>query len=102
MVTGGYPLPEVRSAIENGSVTLNCTVRGNPRPTVEWTFGNETIERGGRFEIVTRNENFTIRSHENALIINWLELSDSGLYTCTTRNPVGTDIYSYILEVQGP
>ena len=67
------------------SATLTCPVDGNPPPSVEWYQRNvinvQTLRRGKTWEI------------------NNATLSDSGLYTCSASNPVGSVTATVILKV---
>ena len=80
-------------------VTLNCTVRGNTRPVLEWRFGNQTLEEGGQFDFVTSGLSLGIRIEE--LVISEVRQENSGVYTCLATNPNGMGSYSYFLDVQG-
>ena len=86
------PQPEPVMAIENEGVTLNCMLRGNPRPTVVWTFRNDTVRAGDRFSFSNRRSQLTISE---------VEMGDGGVYTCTATNTAGQDVYEFLLEVQG-
>lgn len=86
------PQPEPVMAIENEGVTLNCMLRGNPRPTVVWTFRNATLRAGDRFSFSNRRSQLTISE---------VEMRDGGVYTCTATNTAGQDVYEFLLEVQG-
>ncbi|CAC5357739.1 CNTN6 [Mytilus coruscus] len=64
---------------EGDSVQLKCKANGNPNPSYSWTKGNSSGE------IIVDND---------TLLINKVNISDSGLYTCDTRNLVDGIIYS--------
>ena len=67
------------------SVTLTCPIDGNPPPSVQWYKGNDNIwqplHTGKAWELVQATS------------------SDSGLYTCSASNSVGTVTTTVILEV---
>lgn len=62
---------------------------------LEWMFGNETIPD-------EEDDRFTFSSRRTKLTISDLQLNDSGVYTCNAMSDVGVDMYSFLLEVQGP
>ena len=96
-------MPEFRVVMENDDVILNCSIRGNVRPTVEWLFENETIVEGDRFQF--NSDEISLGSLVEELIITDVQSSDSGLYICNVSNIAAmqefSDFYSYFLDVQG-
>ena len=83
-------LPVENTVDEGENTTFNCTVSGNPVPTIVWKFGNETLSSGLKYS--TENE---------MLIVNQLNFSDTGLYTCVATSALGSAEVSTNLIVRG-
>lgn len=83
--------PVKQTVRENQRAAFQCSVSGNPQPTMMWVRGNGTHlqsdshlgARGGRLEV----HNVT--------------LSDAGKYTCVGRNILGSESKSAKLIVEG-
>ena len=83
--------PVKQTVRENQRAAFQCSVSGNPQPTMIWVRGNGTHlksdshlgARGGRLEV----HNVT--------------LSDAGKYTCVGRNILGSESKSAKLIVEG-
>ena len=58
------------SVNEGSSTTLECNVRGNPKPKVTWTREGKVIGHGPRLDLVNLNQ------------------SSGGRYTCTATNGI--------------
>ena len=71
-------------------LSINCTVKGIPIPKVTWTKGNQTLPSDGRM---------TLRN--GTLVIVELETSDSGNYTCSSKNSAGMAASSSNVNVKG-
>ena len=71
-------------------LSINCTVKGIPIPHVTWTKGNQTLPSDGRM---------TLRN--GTLVIVELETSDSGNYTCSSKNSAGMATSSSNVNVKG-
>ncbi|XP_078383895.1 uncharacterized protein LOC144666353 isoform X2 [Oculina patagonica] len=82
-------LPVENIVDEGKNTTFNCTVGGNPVPTVDWKFENETLSSGLKYSI-----------QEEILIINQLNFSDTGLYSCIATSALGSDEASRNLTVR--
>ena len=77
--------PVNQTVRENQSVVFQCSVSGNPQPTVMWL--------GVR--------NTPLRSREGRLVLPHVNLDDAGKYTCVGRNVLGLTNQSVLLTVEG-
>ena len=75
---------------EGGKTTFYCTVGGNPRPAVEWRFKSRKLVSGAKYLI-----------KEGELIVNNLNYSDAGQYTCHAKNILGSSEATGNLSVRG-
>ncbi|CAG2222404.1 CNTN3 [Mytilus edulis] len=71
--------PKQNSLSGGDSVQLLCKANGNPKPSYSWTKDNSSGE---------------IIGDNDTLSISKANISDTGLYTCDTRNVVDGNIYS--------
>ena len=77
--------PVNQTVKENQSVLFQCSVSGNPQPTVMWLGEGNT----------------PLRSREGRLELSHVNLDDAGKYTCVGRNVLGSRNESVLLTVQG-
>ncbi|OQV13375.1 Fasciclin-2 [Hypsibius exemplaris] len=72
---------------EGGSATLQCTARGDPAPTLQYT-------KEGQLQsfVAGADPRITVREKERelTLTINQLTREDDGLYVCVASNEAGT------------
>ena len=77
-------------AVAVGShLTLSCTSRGSPPDTFTWRKDRGPIPRSTHITTVAHTNTsavFRIKYY-----IDHVTSSDSGTYTCTVTNPIGTD-----------
>lgn len=67
---------------ENGTVTFQCMVAGNPEPTVCW-FHNEALM------VEDPRHKMTYDHHKATLTIKSAQLVDVGVYKCVAENVNG-------------
>lgn len=60
---------------------FNCTFSGNPRPTISWSFDNNTLTS-------SQKHNITTSGNHSILLVNDLGRADSGTYGCRANNSV--------------
>ncbi|XP_071097239.1 uncharacterized protein [Haliotis cracherodii] len=78
---------EVRKAIGQ-SMTFECEVKANPRPTIEWEHMGSYVRDNYRHSITRRSmDNITTVS---TLHVEHIESEDFGRYFCIAENSVGT------------
>ena len=82
------PVKQTRD--EGGKTTFYCAVGGNPSPAIEWRFKGRTILSGAKYLI-----------KEGVLIVENLNYSDAGQYTCAARNILGSSEATGNLSVRG-
>ena len=73
------------------TVTVLCTANGTPRAQISWYKGRNKI---------TSSRRIAVSSH-GYLVINAVDMSDSGYYTCLGNNSAGQDSVTIIIQVQG-
>uniref|UniRef100_H3D7B6 Hemicentin 2 n=1 Tax=Tetraodon nigroviridis TaxID=99883 RepID=H3D7B6_TETNG len=76
------------------NVTLRCSARGSPQPTVSWH------RHDGR-QILTGSRSRMVQLEDGHLLIQGVWLSDEGLYVCEAKNPFGTIKTGARLSVTG-
>ncbi|XP_068144679.1 muscle M-line assembly protein unc-89 isoform X5 [Drosophila tropicalis] len=67
-------------SLNENELVLDCRVRGQPRPEIQWMKGNEYIEAEGRYQQVDQADGYS------KLIIRNPTEKDSGIYSCVARN----------------
>jgi Immunoglobulin I-set domain/Leucine rich repeat len=93
----------VKASKENQ--TLECHVRGSPRPNVEWLFGNRLVRNNDHFRINTfesmgsKKTDDHLKHVVSELTIVGLRLADHGKYVCKATNRGGQDEYAIQLDV---
>lgn len=86
-------LKEMKVDLGN-KATFKVVAKGKPKPEVEWTKGDQTIEDKGRFVIEDDEENGVFK-----LIIGDVQPEDAGVYNCVVFNEIGETTTSGELHV---
>ena len=84
------PVATLITAAIGESVTLRCHASGYPIPIYQWM-------RNGSSLSLSRY----VQLSSGALMIESVERSDGGNYTCTARNSAGTDSQIWTVAIQG-
>jgi len=79
------------------SLTLSCTSQGSPPDAFTWMKDSTPAPLTPTLTTVTHNS--TTAEFRSDYTINSVTTSDSGKYTCTVTNPIGSD--SYDITVNG-
>ena len=70
-------------------LTLSCTSQGSPPDTFTWMKDGFPITQSTSITTVTYTNTSAV--YRSDYIINNVSSSDSGTYTCTVSNPIGSD-----------
>jgi len=76
-------------AYAGSSLTLSCTSQGSPPDTFTWRKDSGPIVQSTSITTVTHNRTSAVFRADYS--INNVSLSESGTYTCTVTNPIGSD-----------
>jgi len=80
-------------------ITLSCTSRGSPPDTFTWMKDGIPITQSTSITTVTYNSTSALFRSE--YMIDNVATSDSGTYTCTVTNPIGSDSETIAVTVVG-
>ena len=84
----------------NSSLTLSCTSRGSPPDTFTWMKdGNQTVLQSTSITAVDYTGTSAVFRADYS--IDNVTTSDSGTYTCTVTNPIGSDSTTITVIVNG-
>ena len=78
--------------VEGLIVRLVCPVRGFPTPEVSWFLNDRIVKTSGRFLVDTRS---------NSLIVDGIQLQDTGQVSCTASNSAGSATASSYISIIG-
>lgn len=96
-------LQHVKASKENQ--TLECHVRGSPRPNVEWLFNNRLVRNNDRYKVNTFEPVGSKKTEDHLkyvvseLTIIGLRAGDHGKYVCKAENRGGRDEYAIQLDI---
>lgn len=90
-VVGG--LPDVVTIMEKKTLSLTCTVCGDPKPMVTWSRGDQEVELSDHFVISMDSSKFA------SLTIKGVTLEDSGKFTMTVQNRYGGESIDILVSV---
>ena len=82
--------PVVQTAKTGTVITFNCSAEGGPNNTYYWTRDNSDISNLSRLDIL---------SEKSALVLESINGTDGGLYTCIAVNEAGYDNSTVTLYV---
>ncbi|KAK1155520.1 hemicentin-1-like [Acipenser oxyrinchus oxyrinchus] len=85
--------PAEVTAVQGGSVSLECRATGTPPPQISW------LKNGFPLPLSPRTQ---LLSAGTLLRLSQAQISDSGVYTCVARSRAGAAELSYSLQVQVP
>lgn len=70
--------------IEVQNVVFNCSVEGNPQPSIKWTKNNEILNIGADSDLSE-----TSSGKDHSLTIQNVHRSDEGEFRCVANNSIG-------------
>uniref|UniRef100_A0A915KEW4 Ig-like domain-containing protein n=1 Tax=Romanomermis culicivorax TaxID=13658 RepID=A0A915KEW4_ROMCU len=80
------------NVIENQSISISCPVKGNPAPVVAWYKNGDKISSARKF-----GEKYRI--NDDSLLINHVQVSDNGRYSCEAQNEAGFARSDFLVDV---
>jgi len=91
------PSSSTVTIVVGSPLTLSCTSQGSPPDTFTWRKDGGPILQSTSITTVTyTNTSAVFRANYS---INSVTTSDSGTYTCTVTNPIGSDSESITVTV---
>ena len=85
--------------IDFGSnITLSCTSSGSPPDIFTWMKDGVPVTQSTSITAVTYDDNSAVFSSDYT--ISNFSLTDNGTYTCTVTNPIGSDDYTFIVNIR--
>ncbi|KAM9477063.1 myomesin-2 isoform 1-T2 [Clarias gariepinus] len=90
-VIGG--LPDVATIMEKKTLSLTCTVCGDPKPQITWYKNDQEVEPGDQYLISLDSGKFA------SLTIKGVSLDDSGKFTMCVQNRYGGESVDVIVSV---
>ncbi|XP_058242664.1 myomesin-2 [Hemibagrus wyckioides] len=90
-VVGG--LPDVATIMEKKTLSLTCTVCGDPKPQITWFKNDQEVEPGDQYVIALDSGKFA------SLTIKGVTLDDSGKFTMCVQNRFGGESVDVIVSV---
>ncbi|KAH8390355.1 hypothetical protein KR200_010964 [Drosophila serrata] len=88
------PIRDTYSLNEN-ELVLDCRVRGQPRPEIEWMKGTEIISSNEKYKLTDQADGYA------KLVINNPTEKDSGIYSCVARNEGAENKISHQVDFKG-
>ncbi|XP_053546150.1 neural cell adhesion molecule 1 [Bombina bombina] len=88
-------IPDQESRINatvKSAVSLSCSVTGHPRPAISWKRGEEAISHD--------EQKYILSDDGQKLLINQLDKSDEGEYTCNANNLFGDSSFTLFVQVE--
>ena len=79
------------------NITLSCTSSRSPPDTFTWMKDGVPVTQSTDITTVTHTSTSAVFSSNYTIRV--FSISDSGAYTCTVTNPIGSDHYSFTVEI---
>ncbi|XP_032306040.1 nesprin-1 isoform X13 [Drosophila ananassae] len=82
-------------SLNDNELVLDCRVRGQPRPEIEWMKGTEILESSDKYKMSDQADGYA------KLVINNPTEKDSGVYSCVARNEGAENKISHQVDFKG-
>ena len=93
------PSPSTIIAYVGSPLTLSCTSRGSPPDIFTWRKDSGPIVQSTNITTVTHDSTSAVFRADYS--INSVTTSDSGTYTCTVTNSIGSDNETITVTIMG-
>jgi len=93
------PSSSTVTVVDGSSLTLSCTSRGSPPDTFTWRKDSGSIVQSTSITTVTYTNTSAVFRADYS--INSVTTSDSGTYTCTVTNPIGSGSETITVNIVG-
>ena len=80
------------------NITLTCTSSGSPPDTFSWIKDGFLVPQSNDITTVTYTNTTAVFS--SSYTISNIGIIDNGIYTCTVANPIGSDNYSFTVNIR--
>ena len=80
------------------NITLTCTSSGSPPDTFTWMKDGFLVPQSNDITTVTYTNTTAVFS--SSYTISNIDIIDNGIYTCTVTNPIGSDNYSFTVNIR--
>ena len=90
----------VNVSIEVDNITLNCTARGFPIPTITWTHNGTLLTSMDADEVsIVTMDTGMLRTVRSTLVIYSALANNTGDYACIASSPIYSDVTSTTARV---
>ena len=80
------------------NITLTCTSSGSPPDTFAWMKDGFLVPQSNDITTVTYTNTMAVFS--SSYTISNIGIIDNGIYTCTVTNPIGSDNYTFTVNIR--
>ena len=80
------------------NITLTCTSSGSPPDTFTWMKDGFPVAQYTDITTVTYTNTMAVFS--SSYTISNIGIIDNGMYTCTVTNPIGSDNYTFTVNIR--
>ena len=87
-----------KDIVIGSNITLTCISSGSPPDTFTWMKDGISVTQSTSITTVTYNNTSAMFSSDYT--ISNISISDNGTYTCTVTNPIGSDSYTFTVDIR--
>ena len=80
------------------NITLTCTSSGSPPDIFTWMKDGFLVPQSNNITTVTYTNTTAVFS--SSYTISNIGIIDNGIYTCTVTNPIGSDNYTFTVNIR--